>query len=63
MRLPDHRKHYLDYEGEITDNRGTVFRIDNGTYLQLSHEIFILHGTKFSGRLTIENEKIMFESW
>jgi DNA polymerase Ligase (LigD) len=31
-RLPDHRSIYLDYEGEITGNRGTVRRIDAGIY-------------------------------
>src|SRR5262249_36750432 len=30
--LPDHRRIYLDYEGEIARNRGTVRRIDAGVY-------------------------------
>jgi hypothetical protein len=30
--LPDHRPIYLDYEGEISRNRGTVRRIDAGVY-------------------------------
>jgi hypothetical protein len=29
-RLPDHRRHYLDYEGPISDNRGYVRRIASG---------------------------------
>jgi hypothetical protein len=29
--LPDHRRIYLDYEGEISDGRGTVKRWDSGT--------------------------------
>jgi hypothetical protein len=60
-RLPDHRKHYLDYEGEVTGNRGTVVRINTGTYEQLSPEQFILHGTNFSGTLTVERERLAFE--
>jgi len=60
-RLPDHRKHYLDYEGEVPGNRGTVSHIDAGTYEQLSPEMFILHGTNFSGKLTVEGDKMMFE--
>ena len=60
-RLPDHRKHYLDYEGEITGNRGTVSRIDTGTYQQLSPETFILRGTHFVGKLTVENNQMRFE--
>jgi hypothetical protein len=30
--LPDHRRIYLDYEGEISRDRGTVRRIDAGLY-------------------------------
>ena len=62
IRLPDHRKHYLDYEGEITGNRGTVSRIDIGTYQQFSPDTFFLHGAVFSGKLMVENKKMTFES-
>jgi hypothetical protein len=31
IRLPDHRRHYLTYEGEISNNRGHVTRISAGT--------------------------------
>ena len=61
VRLPDHRKHYLDYEGEVTGNRGTVVRIDTGTYESLSPAMFILHGTNFCGKLTVKNETMTFE--
>jgi DNA polymerase Ligase (LigD) len=30
--LPDHRSAYLDYEGPISDDRGSVTRWDWGTY-------------------------------
>ncbi|MDR3233698.1 MAG: hypothetical protein LBT46_08580 [Planctomycetaceae bacterium] len=30
--LPPHRKAYLDYEGDISGSRGSVRRIDTGTY-------------------------------
>ena len=30
--LPDHRPAYLDYEGPITGNRGSVTRYDRGEY-------------------------------
>src|SRR5262245_41993464 len=30
--LGDHRADYLDYEGEVSGNRGTVRRIDRGEY-------------------------------
>jgi hypothetical protein len=60
--LPDHRKHYLDYEGEVSGNRGVVSRVDAGTYEQLSLETFILHGTHFNGKLTLKSSTMMFES-
>ena len=59
--LPAHRKHYLDYEGEITGNRGVVSRIDAGTYEQLSPDTFILHGTHFTGKLTLANGMMTFD--
>ena len=31
-RLPDHRIDYLEYEGPVSDGRGTVQRVDNGIY-------------------------------
>ncbi len=31
IRLPDHRAIYLTYEGPLTDNRGTVARVAEGT--------------------------------
>jgi hypothetical protein len=30
--LPDHRPHYLDYEGPISGDRGRVVRWDGGTF-------------------------------
>ena len=29
-RLPDHRRHYLDYEGPVSGNRGHVRRVASG---------------------------------
>jgi hypothetical protein len=36
--LADHRPIYLDYEGEVSGGRGTVRRVDRGTYATLSWE-------------------------
>jgi hypothetical protein len=30
-RLRDHRRLYLDYEGDLSDQRGTVYRVAEGT--------------------------------
>ncbi|WP_442482261.1 DNA polymerase ligase N-terminal domain-containing protein [Aeoliella sp. SH292] len=32
IRLANHRKHYLDYEGPVSDGRGQVARVLTGTY-------------------------------
>lgn len=32
LRLPDHRKAYLTYEGEVSRQRGHVTRVASGTY-------------------------------
>jgi hypothetical protein len=32
LALPDHRLAYLDYEGAVSGDRGTVARWDEGTY-------------------------------
>lgn len=34
--LPDHRLAYLDYEGPVSDGRGTVVCWDRGTYEMLT---------------------------
>lgn len=53
LALPDHRKAYLDYEGPVSGNRGTVVRIDRGTFeLQTSEdEILVvrLDGRRLQG--------------
>lgn len=33
--LPDHRAAYLDYEGPISGDRGSVSRVDHGTYVPI----------------------------
>jgi hypothetical protein len=37
-RIPDHRPHYLDYEGPVSGNRGRVLRRDEGTFVWLVQE-------------------------
>ncbi|MDR1477927.1 MAG: hypothetical protein LBJ00_03200 [Planctomycetaceae bacterium] len=52
-KLPYHRLAYLDYEGEISNNRGNVQKIDNGTYQKISNNKFKLSGNLLDGELTI----------
>ena len=52
-QLPDHRLAYLEYEGPVSENRGTVTRWDTGEYElweDTSKQIgFTLHGENVSG--------------
>jgi hypothetical protein len=53
-KLPDHRRYYLDYEGTISNNRGSVRQLDSGTYETETPERFRLHGKLFNGILVIQ---------
>ncbi len=54
----DHRLLYLDYEGRVSGDRGTVRRWDAGTFDWLTDTpecvVVELHGSKLTGRCTIE---------
>lgn len=58
-RLADHRSHYLEYEGPISDGRGEVWRIDAGSYATQTFDDFgapnqvLLHGSRIRGRLRL----------
>lgn len=62
VRLPDHRIAYLDYEGPISENRGSVHQCDQGSYEFLSQEeessVLTLSGAALESTvgLTQENE-------
>ncbi len=57
-RIPDHRRLYLDYEGEITGGRGTVRRIDRGHVqivdTDLEHLVINFAGTHLRGSYLLE---------
>jgi hypothetical protein len=59
--LADHRRAYLDYEGPVSGDRGTVTRWDAGEYrLKCSTDSrleAVLLGQRLRGRLTIEAEE------
>jgi hypothetical protein len=56
--LADHRLAYLEYEGPISGDRGTVTRWDQGEYRLERDEggqwIAALAGARMQGRITIE---------
>jgi hypothetical protein len=55
--LPDHRLAYLDYEGPVSKNRGSVTRWDHGTYDLVeateTMRLVKLHGKKLLGQATL----------
>jgi hypothetical protein len=57
--LPDHRLAYLDYEGPISGDRGSVTRWDRGTYemeCQSESELaLLLSGEKITGHVALRH--------
>ncbi|HVA50293.1 MAG TPA: DNA polymerase ligase N-terminal domain-containing protein [Pirellulales bacterium] len=66
-RLPDHRRAYLDYEGEVSGGRGTVTRWDAGDYLPLPAEgesvVVELHGRRLRGTARLERPAADGQRW
>jgi DNA polymerase Ligase (LigD) len=51
-RIADHRKLYLDYEGPVSGDRGTVTRWDAGTFEWIEKEIAArLKGFRITGTI------------
>lgn len=59
-RIGNHRKHYLEYEGAVSQGRGTVRRIESGTIKieKLTGETchFTAEGVLISGRLALSRK-------
>jgi hypothetical protein len=58
----DHRLEYLDFEGPVSGDRGTVFRVDGGTFTWLVDEpdrlVVRLGGARFAGRLSLSRTSV-----
>jgi len=65
--LPDHRKEYLEYEGPVSGDRGSVARWDEGTFELLERDEAVLkatlHGGKLAGTLCMERSEEGAEIW
>ena len=56
-RLADHRLDYLEYEGPVSGDRGSVRRVDGGQYRSGAQPLtFILNGRVLSGEIEITAE-------
>jgi hypothetical protein len=60
----EHRLLYLDYEGPVSDGRGTVSRWDAGNFDWIADEqeriVVELHGNRLSGPCLIEGQNCRF---
>lgn len=60
VRIGDHRPLYLDYEGPVSGQRGTVSRRDGGDYVWEVQEpgqlVARLTGVRLRGRMTLTLE-------
>ena len=66
-RLADHRPMYLDFEGPLTGNRGTVRRVDQGEFDWIEHTPgryqIRIRGTQLHGLLMIEQDSSNLQRW
>jgi hypothetical protein len=65
--LPDHRLHYLDYEGPVSAGRGAVHRWDSGSFQLLSEtedqQQFSLDGARLKCRLRLDRDSFDRDQW
>jgi DNA polymerase Ligase (LigD) len=66
-RLADHRPFYLDYEGPISGDRGSVTRWDAGTYIREIAEpdrvVVKLAGRQIAGRASLTRRTADSKVW
>lgn len=65
--LPDHRRLYLDYEGPVSGGRGTVKKVDAGTFEALTWDedrcVAALCSQRLNGVLTFERDAATPQRW
>jgi DNA polymerase ligase (LigD)-like protein len=66
-QLPDHRTDYLDYEGEVSGERGQVSRVDAGEYDTLedipSAQVIRIRGQRLQGILRLVRDAQTPHRW
>ncbi len=65
--LPDHRIDYLDYEGPVSGDRGSVTRWDRGTYRVVrqtdSQWVVVVSGEKLIGCIELDRLPDQPDRW
>ena len=59
--LPDHRLAYLEYEGPVSGNRGSVKRWDHGVFEEIETGVWRFNGQILNG--IVRMECVDGESW
>lgn len=52
----DHREKYLDFEGDLDDNRGTITIRDQGEWKQINPDTIMVRGKLIKGTLAVARE-------
>ena len=67
LELSPHRLVYLEYEGPVSNNRGSVTRYDRGEYELLADTAdlcrVILTGERLQGTLSLTRDRVVPERW
>ncbi len=65
--LPDHRLAYLEYEGPVSDNRGSVKQVEAGNYETVAESETLwrlrLKGRLLSGLLSLQRDVAVPHCW
>ncbi|MCE9552809.1 MAG: hypothetical protein K8T91_05460 [Planctomycetes bacterium] len=65
--LPDHRLAYLDHQGPVSGERGSVSRHDQGAYETITDDenelVVRLQGERMQGTLTLRRESAADQRW
>lgn len=65
VRIADHRRLYLDYEGEVSGGRGTVKRVAAGEFAWVEDTpervVVELRGANLAGRLTVAGGRAILD--
>jgi hypothetical protein len=63
-RLADHRLAYLDYEGPVSGDRGSVRRLDAGNFKAIADsQTYALVGELIRGRITLQPSSDPRSQW
>ena len=67
-QIPDHRSHYLEYEGPISGDRGTVVRLQSGHFSvrgenDLGEQVYDLFGCELATQATLRQDKPGNPQW